>query len=186
LPYQSIFVLLEQELAICKEAGTSVKEQKSGFRISIKPLDDKEIVLFFKTDHTFARKCLHMPDGDKKSCDYLACYLKDKNSRKESICFLELKGKHFDHAVEQIINTSKYIRAFLKHQLERDQYPFIVQGASICMHSSAPDIRNQKKGRGQLTEIFGADQYVHIKHGLGNTSYDLGNFMRKLYDLPVR
>jgi hypothetical protein len=43
------------------------------------------------------------------------------------------------------------------------------------------------KGRDQLIKIFGTDQYIHIKHGLGNTSYELGDFfIRKLYDLPVR
>jgi len=186
LPYKSMLMLLQEELATCQEPGTSVKEWKSGPKIGIKPLDDKEIILFFKTDHTSAQKCLQMPDSDKKCCDYLALYRKDKNSRKEAICFLELKGKHFDHAVEQIINTNKYTKLFLKYQLERDQHPFIVQGVSICMHGSAPDIRKQKKGRDQLIEIFGTDQYIHIKHGLGNTSYDLGDFMRKLYDLPVR
>jgi hypothetical protein len=86
----------------------------------------------------------------------------------------------FDHAVEQIINTNKYANVFIKHQLERDQHPFIMQGASICMHGSAPDFRKQKKSRDRLIGIFGTDQYIHIKHGLGNTSYDLGDFMRKL------
>jgi len=55
------------------------------------------------------------------------------------------------------------------------------------MHGSAPNIRAQQSGRDQLIKIFGADQYIHIKHGLGNTSYELGDFfMRKLYDLPVQ
>jgi len=180
-----MLMLLQEELAACQEIGTSVKERRSGLKVSIKPLDDKEIILFFKTDHTSVRKCLRMPDNDNKSCDYLALYLKDKSSRKEAICFLELKGKHFDHAVGQIINTDKYTKMLLTHQLEKNQHSFIVQGASICMHGSAPDIRKQKKGRDQLIAIFGTDQYIHIKHGLGNTSYDLGDFMRKLYDLPV-
>lgn len=179
-------MLLQEELAECQEIGTSVKERKSGLKVGIKPLDDKEIIRFFKTDHPFAHKRLQMPDSDKKSCDYLALYLKDENSMSYAICFLELKGTCFDHAVEQIINTNKYAKVFIKHQLERDQHPFIVQGASICMHGSAPDIRKQKRGRDQLIKIFGTDQHIHIKHGLGNTSYNLGDFMRKLSDLPVR
>jgi len=174
---------LQEELTICQQPGTSVKELKSGFKVSIKPLDDKEIILFFKTDHISARKCLQMLDGDKKSCDYLALYLKDKDSRKEAICFLELKGSDFDHAVEQIINTYKHTNAFLKQHIERNQRPFIVQGATICMHGSAPNVRAQQPGRDQLTKLFG--QYIHIKHGLGNTSYDLGSFIRKLYHLPA-
>jgi hypothetical protein len=149
-------------------------------------LSNKVAVFFFRTDCTFARKCLQISEDDKKSCGYLALYLKDKDSRKEAICFLELKGSDFDHAVEQIINTHRYTNAFLKQHLERDQHPFIVQGATICMYGSAPDIRAQKKGRDQLTKIFGSDQYIHIKHGLGNTSYDLGDFMHKLYNFSVR
>ncbi len=89
--------------------------------------------------------------------------------------------------MEQIINTHKHINAFLKQHIERGQRQFIVQGATICMHGSAPNIRAQQSGRDQLIKIFGADQYIHIKHGLGNTSYELGDFfMRKLYDLPVQ
>jgi len=74
-----MLILLQEELTACQQLGTSVKERKSGLKVGIKPLDDKEIVLFFKTDHASARKCLQMPESDKKSCDYLALYLKDKN-----------------------------------------------------------------------------------------------------------
>ena len=73
-------MLLQEELAACQEVGTSVKERKSGLKVGIKPLDDKEIIHFFKTDHPFAHKRLKMPDSDQKSCDYLALYLKDEKS----------------------------------------------------------------------------------------------------------
>ncbi len=181
-----MLTLLREKLAACQEAGTSVKEAGLGLKVSIKP-SNKEAAFFFKTDCTFARECLQISEDDKKSCDYLALYLKDKDSRKEAICFLELKGSDFDHAVEQIINTHKHINAFLKQHIESDQRLFIVQGATICMHGSAPNVRAQQPGRDRLIKIFGANQYIHIKHGLGNTSYDLGDFfIRKLYGLPVQ
>jgi hypothetical protein len=186
LSYTSVYLLLQAEFTTCQELGTSVKEQKSGSKVRIKLLDNKEIILFFKTDHALARERLQVLDNDKKSCDYLILYLEDINSKKESLCFLELKGSDFDHAVEQILSTHKYVNAFLGQNLEKDRGLCIVQGASICMHGSAPDIREQKKGRDRLMRVFGSDQYIHIKHGLGNSSYDLGSFMRKLYSSPVR
>ena len=89
MSYTSIRLLLQEELASCQESGTSVKEPGSGLKVSIKP-SNKETAFFFRTDCTLARECLQIPEDDKKSCDYLALYLKDKNSRKEAICFLEL------------------------------------------------------------------------------------------------
>src|SRR5260370_28903806 len=148
-----MLTLLREKLAACQEAGTSVKEAGLGLKVSIKP-SNKEAAFFFKTDCTFARECLQISEDDKKSCDYLALYLKDKDSRKEAICFLELKGSDFDPAVEQIINTHKHINAFLKHHIQRGQRNIMLKASTIAMHVSAPNFRPQHPQNDHLIKFF--------------------------------
>jgi hypothetical protein len=176
LASDSMLHLLKTQLSACMIAKTHVSE--SGLTVSIQRLPG-EIIPFFRTDSNTARECLKMGLEDKKSCDYLILYTLEKNnSQREVVCFLELKGVDFDHAVKQICNTYKYVDALSKRELQQDQYQRVVCSASIIMHNSAPT-EAETRGRKKLKELFGGDN-VHVRHV--RKHYDkLGDFLRGIY-----
>lgn len=169
-----MLVLLENILQNCRKNETSVTEK--GLSVSVRP-ERSERVIFFRTDCRDARETLCITHEDLKSCDYLILYIKTNNqSPLETICFLELKGNKFDHAVKQICNTHSHLKDLSKPMLDNKQYKDLIQSACICMRGSATT-ESERKGRAQLKEIFGEN--VHIKHGIRG-KFDIGHFLRGL------
>ena len=171
-----MYTFLNESFTLCVQADTHATE--SGLTVSIAK-GKNEIILFVKTDNDNARKCLKMPDDDKQSCDRLILYASKVNSKNELYCFLELKGNKLDHAVNQIINTHKYMRTLINKNIERQQHVFLTLCACICMHNSVSDIRAQQRHFERLKSSLGTDK-IHIKHGI-QKKYDIGDFLRKSY-----
>lgn len=157
--YTSMSDLLEAELQECLCKGTHVKD--AGFTVSIKPLKNEKIC-FFLTDSKSARAYMQMDDQETKSCDYLVIYTKQDQSKKELLCFLELKGKDISHAVKQICNTYRHILKLIEQLLLRQQHQYILYSASICMHGTTPNGKALAREESNLRKLFGKN--IHIKH----------------------
>src|SRR6266567_2080818 len=100
----SMLAFLRVHFQACLKEGTSAHE--SGLTVSIKPLPG-ELILFFELDCNAGRVCLKMLErrGEREQCcDFLIVYT-TQISQKEVMCLLELKGKNFLHAVDQVCNT---------------------------------------------------------------------------------
>jgi hypothetical protein len=160
----------------CIQKGTHVTE--NGLTVSVSKKDD-EVVLFVKMDGNNARSCLCMPRDDDKSCDRLIFYTKRDNTNNELICFLELKGGDLSHAVDQIINTYKYMLSLIEIHLDKQQDRFVRQYACICTHSSISNIKKYISYIKKLEKLLGKDK-AHIKH-VTNKKYDIGDFLREKY-----
>ncbi len=175
----ALFTLMEAEFQSCLVRGTSVQEE--GVGVSIKPLKD-ETIRFYRTDCDPARDKLSMDEDELKSCDYVVLYLKViQNNQKELLCFLELKGSEFEHAISQIENTCKYMMPFWKARIERDKQQYIVPCACICLHGSGPSLRDEVRYKKRLHPFVKSDDYIHVKHGASRGYTGLGQFLRKLY-----
>ncbi len=123
-----------------------------------------------------------MSSGEKKSCDYLVFYSTSRDkSKAEIVCFLELKGKDFRHAVEQICNTYKQIKAMLEKDMDRKYYSNILYCAYICMHGPIPEPRYTPSGKEKLKQTFGSLKLVSINHN----GRALDEFLRRLYPHKV-
>ena len=76
-------------------------------------------LLLFRSDgchefHDVFLPCLRN-EPSPKCCDGLALYINTENTQCPlTICFVELKGKNVDDAVEQILDTYEPIRTYLK------------------------------------------------------------------------
>src|SRR5579859_7057861 len=108
-----MLALLTEKLQVCCIEGTRVRE--SGLTVSTEVFAG-EIVHFFHTDTKEGRKNLNMVEEGSKICDYLIFYAKD-NANSEAVCFLELKGKHLDEAVKQILSTYQRVRELAREKL---------------------------------------------------------------------
>ncbi len=176
---RALFTLLDAEFKSCLIDGTSVQER--GLRVSIKPLKD-ETIQFYRTDCDPARDKLSMGQDERKCCDYVVLYLKDmQNDQKELLCFLELKGSDFEHAVKQTINTCKYMRSFWNDRIEREKHQYIIPCVCICLRGSAPSLREEVRYKERLHPYFKNNDYIRVRHGVSHDK-DLGQFLRKLYD----
>ncbi len=172
MAFESMHILLKTQLHGCQIKGTSVRE--SGLTVSTGILAG-EIILFFQTDSNQGRRCLNMKGENVRCSDYLVFYANDK-SVKEKVCFLELKGQRFQHAVDQVTNAYNHLTALSKDGLDKCQRQNVVWSVSICMHGQAPV--DEQKGREQLIKIFGKEN-IRIKHGVKQDKL-LGDFLRKL------
>jgi hypothetical protein len=116
------------------------------------------------------------------SCDYVVLYTKNTlNDEKELLCFLELKGCDFDHAVAQVSNIYKYIAVLWQNQIKKELHQYVVPCVSICMHGRAPSLMKEKRGRDLLLRLFKKNDCIRVKHGVSHDR-ELGQFLRKLYD----
>jgi hypothetical protein len=173
-----LYTLMETEFQNCLVRGTSVQEE--GLRVSIKRLKD-ETIQFYRTDCDIARNKLCMRKDEQRSCDYVVLYGKSmQENKKEVICFLELKGRDFDHAVAQVCNTYKHLTTLWKDQIERSHHQYVVPCTSICMHGRAPSLKKEKRGRELLLQHFKTTDYIRVKHGTSDDK-ELGHFLRKLH-----
>ncbi len=175
--YQSAHDLLQAELASQQKRGTSVTEK--GLTVSVQPLNSEKVI-FFHTDHDTVRTFLHMPPAERRSCDYLIFYATSEDDyQAEIVCFLELKGAHFNDAVEQVCNIYEYMKGMLEANVEKKQYINIIHSAYICIHGQAPAPRYELRGRKKLQQTFGPSRFK-VKH---TVKYDgeLGSFLRGLY-----
>jgi hypothetical protein len=166
-----ILAFIEEKLhKVCIE-GTHVRE--SGLVVSTEKLPG-ETISFFKIDSTDGRKCLLMIEERIQICDYLVFYAKD-NQNREVICFLELKGKKLDIAVQQVISTHQYFKELLKSTGTQKQSQHLTYKACICLHGHAP--RNDQRSEKSLIDIFGKEN-IRIKHGVKHYKL-LGAFLRE-------
>lgn len=167
-----MLVLLNGTLQSCCQKGTSVNE--SGLTVSTERLPG-ETILFFHTDCPEGRKSLGMVEAGIQVCDYLVLYLKDGEGR-EIVCFLELKGKKLDDAINQVLSTHQRVVALAREKIDRQQLQNNVGWkACICLHGQAP--RNGARIENQLIEKFGKSN-VRIKHGIKHDKL-LGEFLRE-------
>jgi hypothetical protein len=171
-----MYTFLQESFTSCLQADTHATEQ--GLTVSVAKKKN-EIILFVQTDNANARKCLKMPVDDEQSCDRLILYAMKDISKNELYCFLELKGKDLSHAVNQIINTHKYMLTLINNTIERRQHIFLKLCACICMHNSISAIREQQRQLEKLKKCLGTDK-IKIKHGIKGP-YDIGDFLRESY-----
>ncbi len=166
-----MLTLLINRLEVCLIEGTRVRE--SGLTVSTETLPG-ETILFFHTDCDEGRRNLNMVGVGLKVCDYLVFYTKD-DENKETVCFLELKGKRLEDATKQVISTYNRVKSLSREEIGRDQYPYITWKVCICMHGQAP--RDTQRIADQLIEKFGKGNIL-IKHGTKHYQL-LGVFLRK-------
>jgi hypothetical protein len=167
---------LKEAFTSCIQVDTHATD--AGLKISVAKKKD-EIVLFVKTDNDNARRNLQMPEDDDQSCDRLILYAKQNNNKNELICFLELKGKDLGHAVDQIINTHKYIFNLINRDIDKKHITILRICACICMHNSISATREQDLQLEKLKKCLKTDK-IKIKHGIKGP-YDIGYFLRESY-----
>ena len=98
--------------------------------------------------------------------------MKDSEN-KETVCFLELKGRKLDDAIKQVLSTHEHVKALAKEKIGREHIQHTAWKACICLHGQAP--RSGKRLEEQLKREFGKGN-VCIKHG---KNYKLGKFLRE-------
>lgn len=103
----------------CLTSDRSLGEKRA--KVSMPTLESGEVVLFFDTSkqavgNSLLRKDLEMKPTDKL-CDGIIIYCKN-NSDKKTICLIELKGRHTDDAVEQLISTRNALEQALNNALK--------------------------------------------------------------------
>ena len=171
--------LLQAHFPDCLQPGTSVRER--GLTVSIERSKD-ETIQFYCTDCDHTHNKLYTLTDEKTCCDYAVLYAKSiQNNEKELLCFLELKGCDFDHAVAQVSNIYKYITELWQNQIKKELHQYVVPCVSICMHGRAPSPLKGKRGRDLLLRLFKNHDCIRVKHGVSHDK-ELGQFLRKLYD----
>lgn len=165
-------VLLKEKLQVCCINGTRVRE--SGLVVSTEVLSG-EIILFFHIDSKDGRRNLNMEEEGSKICDYVVFYTKD-NIDSEIVCFLELKGKHLDEAVKQILSTYQRLQELSREKLDRKQYQQVHWKACIFLHGHAP--RNGQSSIDKLIKELGGKKNILIRHGIKQYT-SLGLFFRE-------
>jgi hypothetical protein len=91
---------IEPLLWFCLDHGTSIEEQGIGLSIARR---SGETILCFRTDSEAFRKHFYAPGGRQISCDALFFY---KYADKPPVLiFVELKGAHLAHALDQLQAT---------------------------------------------------------------------------------
>ena len=131
-PSDTFYIRLNKSKCGCTSRFT-VNEKKSSFSIrcnSIKLVDK------YKIDGYFDKNTAH------KKCDYLFVY---HHSNKETIIFVELKGKDINEAVKQLENT---VSIFNSEQFFQRMNSFELFGAIVSTGYPADDatFRKLKKG----------------------------------------
>lgn len=117
----------------CRLHGTSHKQ--SGVRVSIRPHASEEIV-FFCVDPNQNPDCklrAILELDNELICDLVVLY---RNSVEVIICLIELKGRHIDHAIEQINSTYNAILRVFNGDLHRE----VKWRAYIKQNISAPNL----------------------------------------------
>jgi hypothetical protein len=104
-------------------------------------------------------------------CDGLVCYFRGDE---KTFCLVELKGCRLDSAVDQIINTHKYLKSHITSSLgkmnNKSYLQMITWKAYVCLRGSTPkELSRYKK---TLDDAFGKGNY-----GV-RADKDLGNFLR--------
>jgi len=160
--------VVHQLLDTCKLHGTSFKE--SGSTIRVTPERDEQ-VRFFHIDDRSNPNCTLRRDLRISGaiCDLSVTFIREA---KESLCLVESKGKNLEHAVEQIVNTWRYLFQYLAQVLGAESFKQLERMAYIYQHGSAPSQRT-KKARAEL-EAFGQFSHFAISR-----NPDLGQFLRK-------
>jgi hypothetical protein len=159
MPFNSLLLVSLITETHFSESGVKVKmTQEAG-----------EKVLFFEMDQKAVRDSLRI---DGHICDGLVFYCRENE---KTCCFVELKGNKLDTAVEQVINTCKYLKDEIKASLGRmGCQPLLKQiswKAYICSRGNIPKgARNYQK---LLEGTFGKENY-----SIGGER-DLGLFLRK-------
>jgi len=98
---------------------SKIKENHIGVLVDYNKIKKpKEHLLLFRTDESHEFHDDFLPRLTKKPsptcCDGLVLYINTENTKYPlTICFVELKGKNVDDAVEQILDTYKPIRTYL-------------------------------------------------------------------------
>lgn len=101
---------------------SKIIENHIGISVDYKQIEKekpKKNLLLFRSDgchefHDVFLPCLRN-EPSPKCCDGLALYINTENPQYPvTICFVELKGKNVDDAVEQILDTYDPIRTYLK------------------------------------------------------------------------
>lgn len=166
-----MLALLKSTLQACYTEGTRAHE--SGLKVSTEKRPG-ETILFFKIDSSEGRKYLNMRGEGLKVCDYLVFYAKDAENR-EVTCFLELKGRKLEEAVEQVISTFHHVKALTLEKIDKEWHPHLVWKACICLHGQSPRPGNRVKEL--LKKEFGGN--VRIKYGIKHDKEEFGLFLRE-------
>lgn len=179
-------MLFETLLLQCLMRGMSLGD--SGGRISLN-LTEGETGAFFKLDNRQSEACLRVQG---EICDGLVLY-----TRKDEkiFCLAELKGKNTDHAVEQILNTYKYLKMNL-HHIQEDIYKSHWIGCTYCKpHISTCTVCKKQVNtirwkayiyqRGASPEPIKPSLVKELKQTFGEKGYaishdsDIGKFLRR-------
>jgi hypothetical protein len=157
-----------QLLDTCKLHGTSFKE--SGSTVRVTP-EHAEQVRFFHIDDQSNPNCTLRRNLKiiGAICDLIVTYIRET---RESLCLVESKGKNLEHAVEQIINTWRYLSQYLAQVLEAESFRQLEWMAYIYQHGSAPSQKTKKAH----AELKASGQFSHFAI---SRNPDLGQFLRR-------
>ncbi|MDD3973200.1 MAG: hypothetical protein PHD17_00740 [Methanothrix soehngenii] len=144
---------------------TSFCERGTGAELCIKP-NSNEIVLFFVIDDQSNKQSTIREDFGIEGglCD-LAIFYADKVKNEKIICLAELKGRHVDEAVDQIINTFKKLK-----KMYDEKGIVVIWKAYILFKGRSP--RNLKKLQMNLQETIGKNSCLIGRHS------DISDFLR--------
>lgn len=161
----------------CATHETNLGENKSQVSIARKA---GELVLLFDISHeeahnSYLRKEWGM-GNDEPLCDGIFFY---KAEGKIKICFVELKGSDFEHAVKQVVNTCKFFKNNLQKALKSNEFKSYFSAnnpeyqAYIVLSGSVDVAKKNSSIVTSLKQTFGENGFYY-----GHNS-DLGIFLRK-------
>lgn len=151
----------------CLISGTSYSE--AGIRVRIEPMEGEK-VLFFVIDEQSNPDCTLRQELGMvgRICDLAVYYARIESS---TLCLVELKGSHLEHAISQVINTYEHLKRFLEGAPSQLNLQGMQWKACIRYRKSAPKL--QKPHHHLLAKTFGPGGYRFSHHE------DLGQFLRR-------
>lgn len=149
---------------------------ENGVKIELQP-QSGELILLFHIDDQSNRDCkfrrvLELDNQGMKMCDLIVFYAKDST---RNICFIELKGRDIETAIQQINNTYKYFHAKLNQSNACNLVPEVNTKACIVSRACVP-----------IKPLDSYTSYKELKYNFGkeniyiSKSSSLDRFLRGL------
>ena len=146
----------------CFHQGTTFKDENDSPRIVLNVDSNREKIILFRIDedghmNTPFRIAYNMNDDGDKICDLLV-YYKNLSSGEHFLVLTETKGKKFDDAANQIINT--YKKMGLNNSLRHKKYCEDIDIRVCCVSKRLNKYTNTdaKQAKGKIINTINIDK----------------------------
>lgn len=157
-------------LSPCLIPGTSFTD--NGITVNVRPKKGESVKFFAIDEKSNPKSTIRKELGMQgRICDLVVYYLKEAN-HEDALCFVELKGKKIDDALEQIIETSKALEG-----CREAENPGNMKWKAYILIGIASPVRIDPAIIKILKAKFG-DKDIGWRITKKNDKDDLGNFLR--------